>query len=73
MSILSIFHRFNLNIEDIEIGLLQIDTLKTSIVDICPAYLSSISCRAGKYRRHDGLCNNVDHPTWGATNTPFTR
>jgi hypothetical protein len=27
----------------------------------------------GKYRRYDGLCNNVKYPTWGATNTPFSR
>lgn len=66
-------HRFNLNAEDIEVGLRQIDTLKTAIRDICPVFLSSIKCKAGKYRRPDGLCNNVNHPTWGAINTPFTR
>lgn len=66
-------YRFNLHPEDIELGLRQIDTLKTAIRDICPVFLSSIKCKAGKYRRPDGLCNNVNHPTWGAINTPFTR
>lgn len=26
-----------------------------------------------KYRTFDGSCNNIETPTWGATNTPFLR
>lgn len=56
---------------EIEFLLPLIDTTKTHIQDICPPFLDNVECRAGKYRRFDGLCNNVNNPTWGATNTPF--
>ncbi|KAF6213079.1 hypothetical protein GE061_010793 [Apolygus lucorum] len=64
---------YGMGSDDIEKGLPLIDTSKTLIREICPAYLSDVQCHAGKYRRHDGLCNNLDNPTWGAINTPFTR
>ncbi|CAH1381099.1 unnamed protein product [Tenebrio molitor] len=64
---------YGLSYEDIEKGLPLIDTSKTLIREVCPPYLSNVECRAGKYRRFDGLCTNLEHPTWGATNTPFTR
>lgn len=59
--------------DEIEKGLPLIDTSKTLINEVCPPYLSEVECRPGKYRRHDGLCNNINNPTWGATNTPFQR
>ncbi|XP_073972965.1 salivary peroxidase/catechol oxidase-like isoform X2 [Rhodnius prolixus] len=59
--------------EDIEKGLPLIDTSKTLIREVCPPYLSGVTCHAGKYRRHDGLCNNLENPSWGAANTPFSR
>lgn len=65
--------RYGLSYEDIEKGLPLIDTSKTLIREVCPPYLSNVECRPGKYRRYDGLCTNLQHPTWGATNTPFTR
>ncbi|XP_030752028.1 peroxidase [Sitophilus oryzae] len=64
---------YGLSYEDIEKGLPLIDTSKTLIREICPPFMSNVECRAGKYRRFDGLCTNLEHPTWGATNTPFTR
>ncbi|BES92212.1 Animal haem peroxidase [Nesidiocoris tenuis] len=64
---------YGLTYEEIEKGLPLIDTSKTLIREVCPPYLSNVECRPGKYRRHDGLCTNLRHPTWGATNTPFTR
>ncbi|CAB0018387.1 unnamed protein product, partial [Nesidiocoris tenuis] len=66
------FHRYGMGAEDIEKGLPLIDTSKTLIREVCPAFLSDVQCHAGKYRRHDGLCNNMENPTWGAINTPFT-
>lgn len=30
-------------------------------------------CFSNKYRSVDGTCNNVRHPDWGASNTPFLR
>ncbi|XP_055300072.1 peroxidase [Sitodiplosis mosellana] len=64
---------YGLSYEDIENGLPQIDTSRTLIREVCPPFLSVVECRAGKYRRFDGLCNNLEHPTWGATMTPFQR
>lgn len=63
---------YGLTVEEIE-SLPQIDTSKTLIQEVCPPYLSNVECHPGKYRRLDGLCNNIDNPSWGATMTPFTR
>jgi hypothetical protein len=65
--------RYGLSYEDIEKGLPLIDTSKTLIREVCPPFLANVECRPGKYRRYDGLCSNLQHPTWGATMTPFTR
>ncbi|CAH0766110.1 unnamed protein product [Bemisia tabaci] len=65
--------KYGLTYEEVEKGLPLIDTSKTLIKDVCPPFLSNVECRPGKYRRYDGLCNNLKHPTWGATMTPFTR
>lgn len=51
----------------------QIDTSKTLIHEVCPAFVSNVECRPGKYRRFDGLCTNLQHPTWGASLSPFAR
>ncbi|PSN32287.1 hypothetical protein C0J52_19510, partial [Blattella germanica] len=64
---------YGLSYEDIEKGLPLIDTSKTLIREVCPPFLANVECRPGKYRRYDGLCSNLQHPTWGATMTPFTR
>ncbi|KAF2898261.1 hypothetical protein ILUMI_07914, partial [Ignelater luminosus] len=64
---------YGLTYEEIEKGLPLIDTSRTLIREMCPPYLSNVECRPGKYRRFDGLCTNLEHPTWGAINTPFTR
>lgn len=65
--------RYGLSKGEIEKALPEIDTSATFIREVCPPYMAHVECKAGKYRRHDGLCNNVKHPTWGATNTPFQR
>jgi hypothetical protein len=65
--------RYGLTYEEIEKSLPLIDTSKTLIREICPAFLSNIECRPGKYRRYDGLCTNLQNPTWGATLSPFVR
>ncbi|KAL5282648.1 HPX5 family protein [Megaselia abdita] len=64
---------YGLSYEEIERGLPSIDTSKTLIRDVCPPFFSGVECRPGKYRRFDGLCNNIEHPTWGATMAPFQR
>ncbi|GBP68370.1 Thyroid peroxidase [Eumeta japonica] len=62
---------YGLTYEEIEKGLPLIDTSRTLIREICPPVFSHVECRPGKYRRMDGLCNNLQHPTWGATMAPF--
>ncbi|XP_063243494.1 peroxidase-like [Bacillus rossius redtenbacheri] len=64
---------YGLSYEEIEKALPLIDTSKTLIREVCPPFLANVECRPGKYRRYDGLCTNLQHPTWGAKNTPFTR
>ncbi|OXU24635.1 hypothetical protein TSAR_006149 [Trichomalopsis sarcophagae] len=64
---------YGLTTQQIEKYLPQIDTSKTLIRDVCPAFLSTVECRPGKYRRFDGLCTNLEHPTWGASLSPFVR
>ncbi|KYN43399.1 Chorion peroxidase [Trachymyrmex septentrionalis] len=64
---------YGLTYEEIQRSLPLIDTSKTLIREVCPAFLSNIECRPGKYRRFDGLCTNLENPTWGATLSPFTR
>ncbi|KAK0074719.1 hypothetical protein PV325_007910 [Microctonus aethiopoides] len=66
-------HQYGLTREEIENGLPLIDTSKTLIQEICPAFLSNVECIAGKYRRFDGLCTNLANPTWGASLSPFAR
>ncbi|KYM82461.1 Chorion peroxidase [Atta colombica] len=64
---------YGLTYEEIQKSLPLIDTSKTLIREVCPAFLSNIECRPGKYRRFDGLCTNLENPTWGATLSPFAR
>lgn len=66
-------YSYGLSYEEIEKGLPTIDTSKTLIREICPPFFAGVECRPGKYRRFDGLCNNIEHPTWGAANSPFQR
>lgn len=68
-----IAHMYGLTKDEIESRLPLIDTSKTLIYDVCPAFLKDVECRAGKYRRFDGLCTNLENPTWGASLSPFTR
>lgn len=64
---------YSLTREEIETRLPLIDTSKTLIYDVCPPFLKDVECRAGKYRRFDGLCTNLENPTWGASLSPFAR
>ncbi|XP_058790020.1 peroxidase [Phymastichus coffea] len=64
---------YGLTVDQVENGLPLVDTSKTLIRDVCPAFLHSIECRPGKYRRFDGLCTNLENPTWGASLSPFVR
>lgn len=65
--------RYDLNADDVNRFLPMIDTSKTLIRNVCPSCLSRVVCKPGKYRRADGLCNNVDNPSWGAAMSTFNR
>ncbi|KAF7992722.1 hypothetical protein HCN44_005066 [Aphidius gifuensis] len=64
---------YGLSRDEIHRGLPLIDTSKTLINEVCPAFLNNVECRPGKYRRFDGLCTNLENPTWGSALSPFTR
>ncbi|XP_024938090.1 peroxidase isoform X4 [Cephus cinctus] len=64
---------YGLTYEEIEKSLPLIDTSRTLIREVCPAFLSNVECRPGKYRRYDGLCTNLENPTWGSSLSPFSR
>ncbi|KAF3422145.1 hypothetical protein E2986_01880 [Frieseomelitta varia] len=66
-------NRYGLSYGEVEKSLPLIDTSKTLIREVCPTFLSNVECRAGKYRRNDGLCTNLQNPSWGATLSPFQR
>ncbi|XP_015365016.1 PREDICTED: uncharacterized protein LOC107162575 [Diuraphis noxia] len=64
---------YDLSADDVNKFLPAIDTSKTLIRNVCPSCLTRVVCKPGKYRRPDGLCNNEDNPTWGATMSTFNR
>lgn len=70
---LSLLIRYGLSAYDVEYKLPLIDTHKTNLLKYCPDFLAPLQCTPGKYRRFDGLCNNLANPTWGARLTSFTR
>lgn len=71
---MSLWNRFGLNGNEIEAALPRVDTSRTDIADYCPRFLRGPQfCRPQRYRRHDAICNNLEHPTWGAARTPFRR
>ncbi|KAL7306502.1 hypothetical protein TKK_0001201 [Trichogramma kaykai] len=66
-------YTYGLTTEQLDNLLPLLDTSKTLIRDVCPAFLSNVQCKAGKYRRFDGLCTNLEHPSWGGSLQPFVR
>ncbi|XP_067122505.1 peroxidase-like [Centruroides vittatus] len=65
--------QFRLSNEEIIRGLPLIDTSKTDIWSICPAFVKPIPCTIDKYRTYTAHCNNIHQPNWGATHTAFVR
>jgi peroxidase len=47
-------------------GLPLIDTTKTVVEQYCPPFLMTPKCEVQRYRSVEGLCNNLEHPEWGA-------
>ncbi|XP_047738781.1 peroxidase [Hyalella azteca] len=65
--------RFSLSSYEIFYELPRLDVSHTAVAEVCPDFASPMTCVPTRYRRHDGLCNNLLHPTWGATRTVFNR
>ncbi len=66
-------NRYNLHPAAVHNGLPHIDTGRTIIDRFCPAYLKRPKCTVKRYREYNGMCNNLDHPHWGATLAPYRR
>nr|XP_027209255.1 chorion peroxidase-like isoform X2 [Penaeus vannamei] len=64
---------YKLSAEEIWTLLPKVDVGETLVAKYCPDFASPMTCVPGRYRRHDGLCNNLRFPTWGATRTAFAR
>ncbi|KZS09370.1 Chorion peroxidase [Daphnia magna] len=68
-------NQYGLPADVISNGLPLIDTSKTAIDQFCPSFLKKeeSKCTAERYRQYNGLCNNLEHPYWGAALTAFRR
>lgn len=64
---------FELSPDEILNGLPLIDMSRTAFWDVCPAHVKPIPCTVERFRTYTGHCNNLKHPAWGASNTPFVR
>ncbi|GFT40437.1 chorion peroxidase [Nephila pilipes] len=66
-------HRFSLSRDTIVHALPRIDTSKTSIKEICPTFLKPVKCELSRYRTLTGMCNNLEHPSWGSARSAMVR
>jgi peroxidase len=64
---------FNLPKELILFALPKINTLKTNVKQVCPAFLLPVKCEVSKYRTLTGMCNNLQYPSWGSARSAFVR
>ena len=58
--------QYSLSADIIANGLPMINTTATIISEFCPPFLKTPECKVGRYRPVDGVCNNLQHPHWGA-------
>ncbi|GFX37375.1 chorion peroxidase [Trichonephila clavipes] len=65
--------QFSLSRDTIVHALPRIDTSKTSIKDICPTFLKPVKCELSRYRTLTGMCNNLEHPSWGSARSSMVR
>ncbi|XP_022244610.1 peroxidase-like [Limulus polyphemus] len=66
-------YKFRLSFEVIINGLPQVDTTKTAAKEICPTFLTPVKCELNRYRTITGMCNNLDHPSWGSARSSMIR
>uniref|UniRef100_A0A146LIQ2 Peroxidasin n=1 Tax=Lygus hesperus TaxID=30085 RepID=A0A146LIQ2_LYGHE len=67
--------RFGLSRREVETGLVRVDTSSTDIGRYCAraGRTGAEVCGEGRYRRHDGSCNNLRRPHEGTATFPFRR
>ena len=65
------FPRYKLSKEEVLYGLPTLDIRDVGLK--CPLPPSAIPCHPGRFRSHNGHCNNVQHPHWGSSAMPFRR
>lgn len=63
--------RYQLTPDEINFGLPTLSTRAASLT--CPMPQISFPCYPGKYRSHNGNCNNVQSPQLGSSSMPFHR
>lgn len=63
--------RYQLTQDEINFGLPTLNTRVASLT--CPMPQVSFPCYPGKYRSHNGNCNNVQTPQLGSSSMPFHR
>ncbi|KAG1713990.1 Peroxidase [Nymphon striatum] len=66
-------HRFKLSPDVIIHSMPLVDTSKTVIEDMCPAFLKPVKCPVSRYRTISGMCNNLENPSWGSARSAFVR
>ncbi len=52
---------------------LYIFTIAIFLIHDAESKAVSYSCTVSKYRSNDGLCNNLQHPEWGSSNSSYAR
>lgn len=69
----SLAAKFRLTHDEISNALPLVDISRTELWEHCPAHVKPIPCTVERFRTQDARCNNIKHPSWGVTNTPFVR
>lgn len=67
--------KFDLSHDEILNALPMIDMSSSKFFwkELCPKNVRSMICSKSRYRTITAHCNNLKHPSWGASNTPYSR
>lgn len=67
--------RFELSHDEIMNALPMIDMSASEAYwrDLCPKHVRPMVCTRSRYRTITAHCNNLKHPSWGASKTPYSR
>lgn len=67
--------KFDLSHDEILNALPMIDMSASKFFwkDLCPKHVRPMMCSKSRYRSITAHCSNLKHPSWGATNTPYSR